>query len=266
MAGALIEGLLGQGCEPSRLTVVEVSEAAQRKWIERGLQVLSQPSDALSQCDVWVLAVKPQQLQAVVLSARPFLQVGTLVISIAAGIALSSLSQWLGQEGAPWPSVIRAMPNTPALVGQGVTGLAAADGVGQNQRSMAQQILGSVGEVVWVRDDDQIDAVTALSGSGPAYVFRFIEGLMAGGQALGLDPQQARALALATVSGAATLAARSVDPVEVLRDKVTSKGGTTAAALDVMHTHQFHETVVQAMKAAYERAGQLSAEFGKTDS
>lgn len=266
MAGALIEGLLAQGCDPARLTVVEVSEEAQRKWIERGLQVLSQPSDALSQCEVWVLAVKPQQLQAVVLSARPFLQAGTLVISIAAGIALSSLSQWLGQQGSPWPSVIRAMPNTPALVGQGVTGLAAAAGVGQNQRAMAQQILGSVGEVVWVRDDDQIDAVTALSGSGPAYVFRFIEGLMAGGQALGLDPQQARALALATVSGAATLAARSVDPVEVLRDKVTSKGGTTAAALDVMHANQFHETVVQAMKAAYQRAGQLSAEFGKTDS
>lgn len=264
MAGALIEGLLERGCKPARLTVVEVSEQAREKWRARGLQVVEQPSDVLRQCDVWLLAVKPQQLHPVVISARSFLQDGTLVISIAAGIALSSLSQWLGTQGSPWPAVIRAMPNTPALVGQGVTGLAAVAGVRQEQREMAQQILGSVGEVVWVKDDAQIDAVTALSGSGPAYVFRFIEGLIAGGQALGLDPQQARVLALNTVSGSATLAARSNEPVEVLRDRVTSKGGTTAAALDVMHEQAFYETVVKAMQAAYERAGELSAEFGKT--
>ena len=265
MAGALIEGLLEQGCDPARLAVIDVSEQAQRKWRERGLQVTDQPSDALRQCEVWLLAVKPQQLHQVVISARPFLQPGTLVISIAAGISLSSLYQWLGNPDTPGPAVIRAMPNTPALVGQGVTGLAAAQGVQQPQRAVAEQLLSCVGEVVWVKDDAQIDAVTALSGSGPAYVFRFIEGLIAGGQALGLDSQQARALALATVSGAATLAARSDEPVEVLRDRVTSKGGTTAAALDVMQSRQFHETVIVAMKAAYERSGQLSAEFGKTD-
>jgi pyrroline-5-carboxylate reductase len=265
MAGALIEGLLEQGCDPARLAVIDVSEQAQRKWRERGLQVTDQPSDALRQCEVWLLAVKPQQLHQVVISARPFLQPGTLVISIAAGISLSSLSQWLGNPDTPEPAVIRAMPNTPALVGQGVTGLAAAQGVQQPQRAVAEQLLSCVGEVVWVKDDAQIDAVTALSGSGPAYVFRFIEGLIAGGQALGLDSQQARALALATVSGAATLAARSDEPVEVLRDRVTSKGGTTAAALDVMQSRQFHETVIVAMKAAYERSGQLSAEFGTTD-
>lgn len=263
MAGALIEGLLGQGCPASSLHVIDVHQPTLEKWQARSISALAAPDAVLEVHDVWVLAVKPQQLSDVVRAARPFLQPGTLVISIAAGIALSSLCQWLGQDGRVWPDVIRAMPNTPALVGQGITGLAAAPTVSAAKRDLTAQILSSVGEVVWVRDDDQVDAVTALSGSGPAYVFRFIEGLIEGGRALGLSDEQARCLAIATVSGAASLASQSQEPVSILRERVTSKGGTTAAALDVMASGQFFETVVAAMLAAHKRAGELSAEFGK---
>lgn len=265
MAGALIEGLLGRGCPVSRLTVVDVYEPTRQKWQARGLDVLAAPQASLAQCDVWLLAVKPQQLKDVALAAKPFLGKDTLVVSIAAGIALSSLCAWFGSTSQPWANMIRAMPNTPALVGKGVTGLAAVSGVSDDQRALTTQILSSVGDVVWVDGDDQIDVVTALSGSGPAYVFRFIEALVAGGQKLGLSAQQAQSLAIATVAGAASLAAQSDDPVETLREKVTSKGGTTAAALDVMQQKQFLETVVQAMQAAHKRAGELSAEFGRTE-
>ncbi|AWB33251.1 pyrroline-5-carboxylate reductase [Orrella marina] len=265
MAGALIEGLLARGCPPSRLVVLDVHEPTRQKWQARGLEVLEGPDSSLTGCDVWLLAVKPQQLKEVAQAARPCLGSDTLVVSIAAGIALSSLCAWFGTADHPWASVIRAMPNTPALVGQGVTGLAAASGVTDDQRQLATQILSTVGEVVWVDSDDQIDAVTALSGSGPAYVFRFIEGMVAGGQKLGLSAQQSQSLAIATVAGAARLAAQSGDPVETLREKVTSKGGTTAAALDVMQQRQFLETLVAAMQAAHQRAGELSAEFGRTE-
>lgn len=266
MAGALIEGLLERGGHANAVHVVDISDVIGAKWRARDLQVASAPSEALASCEVWVLAVKPQQLHDVVLAAKPFLRAGTLVISIAAGISLSSLCSWLGTSAAPMQSVIRAMPNTPALVGQGVTGLVAAPGVTQEQRNIAASILGSVGQVIWVESDAQIDAVTALSGSGPAYVFRFLEGLIEGGVALGLDHEQSKSLALATLSGAATLAARSSDSVDTLRERVTSKGGTTAAALEVMQSRQFKETVMAAMRAAHDRAVELSVEFGKPKS
>lgn len=263
MAGALIEGLLAQGCAPEGLMVLDVSDAVLERWHKRGLNTAAVASTVLSECEVWVLAVKPQQLHAVTQTLKPFLKDGTLVISIAAGISVSSLSEWMGQGACAWPGVIRAMPNTPSLVGKGVTGLAASPTVSEAQRTLATRILGGVGEVVWVENDEQIDVVTAISGSGPAYVFRFIESLIQAAEQLGLEPQQARSLALATVQGAAELAARSEDSVSTLRENVTSKGGTTAAALDVLQSGGFLETIGAAVQAAYNRAGELSKEYGQ---
>ncbi|MCD8505185.1 MAG: pyrroline-5-carboxylate reductase [Burkholderiaceae bacterium] len=263
MAGALIEGLLKRGVPAKRLHVIDVNGDTRSRWRELGLSVASEPDEELSRHHVWVLAVKPQQLADVVQQCKPFLTPLNLVLSIAAGISLSSLSHWLGTLTDPWPLVVRAMPNTPALVEKGMTGLAAGSELSAEHRSHAQNIMSAVGDVIWVESDDMIDAVTAVSGSGPAYVFRFIEAMMDGARTLGLDDVQAKQLTLATLAGATELAAQSVEPVSVLRERVTSKGGTTQAALDVMHTKGFGDIVQKAMKAAYDRAGELSREFGE---
>ena len=262
MAGALIEGLLKRGMPPERLHVIEVNGDTRARWRERGLSVSSEPDQSLSHHQMWVLAVKPQQLAEVVQQCKPFLLPHTVVLSIAAGISMTCLSNWLGSSTKPWPLVVRAMPNTPALVEKGMTGLAAGVAVSAEHRAHVQNILSAVGEVVWVDSDDMIDAVTAVSGSGPAYVFRFIEAMMQGALALGLDEVQAKQLTLATLAGATELASQSAEPVSVLRERVTSKGGTTEAALKVMQTEGLAQIVQRAMQAAYERAGQLSREFG----
>src|SRR5690606_8305227 len=206
---------------------------------------------------------KPQYLKAAVESCRPYLQDDTLVISIAAGISAETISQWLGGAGRPWTRLVRCMPNTPALIGSGASGLMALDGASEDDRAVAQQLMRAVGEVVWVQSDAQIDAVTALSGSGPAYVFLFLESLIKGGIDLGLSDDQARTLALATLNGATQLAALSHESLAVLRERVTSRGGTTAAALDVLNGKEFPAIVQQAMQAARERAAELSSEFAK---
>jgi len=234
MAGALAGGLAGQLCAADAIHIIDVNEATCAAWRARGMRAASVPDARLADCRVWVYAVKPQHLREVALATRAWLRPDTLAISIAAGIRADTLAQWLG-DGAtqPWPRVVRAMPNTPALVGAGMTGLAALPEVGEAERTLAANILASVGAIVWVANDAQLDAVTAVSGSGPAYVFRFLEGLIEGAQAVGLSAEQSRQLALATLSGATQLAAQSADPPAVLRERVTSKGGTTAAALAV---------------------------------
>jgi pyrroline-5-carboxylate reductase len=262
MAGALIEGLLKRGVPPGHLHVVDINGDTRARWRARGLSVSAEPDELLSRYHVWVLAVKPQQLADVVKQAKPHLAQETVVLSIAAGISLLSLSHWLGTRLEPWPFVVRAMPNTPALVEKGMTGLAAGAALGVEHRQHVQNILSAVGDVVWVQSDDMIDAVTAVSGSGPAYVFRFIEAMMAAAQDLGLDDVQAKQLTLATLAGATELAAQSAEPISTLRERVTSKGGTTQAALTVMEQGEFGPTLERAIKAAYERAGQLSREFG----
>ncbi|MFQ6708522.1 pyrroline-5-carboxylate reductase, partial [Bordetella pertussis] len=150
-------------------------------------------------CRVWVYAVKPQHMREAVAGTRPWLRPDTLIVSVAAGIRADTLAGWLGEPGQPWQRLVRCMPNTPALVGAGMTGLAALPGVTPQDRELAGQLLTSVGEVVWVDGDAGLDAVTALSGSGPAYVFLFIEALIAGGRAVGLTDEQARQLALGTL-------------------------------------------------------------------
>ena len=263
MANALVSGLLGQGCPIAQLHVLEVSEGLREQWRARGISVASAPDASLAAQQVWIFAVKPQQMREVALQCKPWLKPDTLIISIAAGIALNSLSSWLGSPEQPYMRVVRCMPNTPALVRAGVTGMVAVEGLAQSEKDIATDLLSAVGQVVWVDNDQAIDAVTALSGSGPAYVFLFLESLMAGAQALGLSAEQARTLAFATLAGSTQLAAESTETPAVLRERVTSKGGTTAAALDVFAELHFSTIVAQAMAAANERAAELSKEFGR---
>ena len=218
--------------------------------------------EALARCRVWVFAVKPQNMKDVVASTRQWLRPDTLVVSVAAGIRADTLAGWLGTPEQPFRRLVRCMPNTPALVGAGMTGLAALDGVGQEDRELAASLLASVGDVVWVADDAALDGVTALSGSGPAYVFLFLEALIAGGQKVGLTAEQARQLALGTLAGATKLAAESSEPPSVLRERVTSKGGTTAAALASFGAAGFAGIVEDALAAA-RRSRELAEEFGK---
>jgi pyrroline-5-carboxylate reductase len=264
MAGALIEGLLRQGIAAQDLHVVEVHPETRKRWQDKGLSTSASCNEALTGYGLWVLAVKPQQLAEVVSQAKPYLDSDTAVLSIAAGISLPTLAQWLGGPTQAWPQVVRAMPNTPALVEKGITGLVATASLADSHRQLIEQVLCAVSEIVWVQSDDMIDAVTAISGSGPAYVFRFLEALVAGGEALGLSHEQSKKLALATLAGATELARQSSETPAILRERVTSKGGTTEAALKVMEAGGFHSTMTQAVKAAYERAGELSREFGKS--
>jgi len=264
MAGALIEGLLRQGIASHDLHVVEVHPETRTRWQEKGISTSASCNETLTGYGLWVLAVKPQQLAEVVSQAKPHLDSDTAVLSIAAGISLPTLAQWLGSPTLPWPQVVRAMPNTPALVEKGITGLVATASLTDSSRQLVERVLSAVSEIVWVESDEMIDAVTALSGSGPAYVFRFLEALVAGGESLGLNHEQAKKLALATLAGATELARQSNETPSTLRERVTSKGGTTEAALKVMEAGGFHSTMVQALKAAYDRAGELSREFGKS--
>ena len=263
MANALVNGLLRRGCPLSHIHIVEVVDALREQWQERGVSTCKHPDDVLAEHEVWVFAVKPQQMREVAMSVKPFMGENTMVITIAADTSMSSLSGWLGSDAQPWERVVRCMPNTPALVSAGVTGMAAPVALPKEDRQTAEQLLSAVGEVVWVTDDQAIDAVTALSGSGPAYVFLFIEALIEGGMALGLTAEQSRILALSTLSGATKLATESSESPAILRERVTSKGGTTAAALEVFRTKHFEQTVQSAMQAASQRAAELSAEFGR---
>jgi pyrroline-5-carboxylate reductase len=194
----------------------------------------------------------------VVATIKPFLT-SQLVLSIAAGIRAADISRWLGGHQA----IVRTMPNTPALIGQGITGAYAMSGVTELQKESADALLRAVGETVWVTDEAQIDAVTAISGSGPAYVFYFIEAMQQAATELGLSAEQGRQLAQATFAGAAALASQSDEPVSLLRERVTSKGGTTYAALTSMEASGVKAALVKALHAAADRGGELGAEFGK---
>ncbi len=259
MASALIGGLLNQGFPAGQLTVIEIS-AEGRARLEEKFAVRcydAAQADALA-CDVLLLAVKPQQMRAACAPLMGHLD-QQLLISIAAGLRLADLSRWLGGYG----KLIRVMPNTPALIGAGVTGLFALPGVSEDEKRQAEQIMQAVGSTVWVDDESRMDAVTAISGSGPAYVFLFIEALQQAAGELGFTPQAARQLALDTVLGSARLAAQSADPASVLRERVTSKGGTTEAALRVMDERALKDIVTAAAAAACARSTELGDLLGK---
>ena len=221
------------------------------------VETLDAPSERLAGCDAFIIAVKPQQMRAATCALGPHLGAG-LVISIAAGIGSASIAQWLGRN----VPIVRAMPNTPALIGAGITGLFATPLVSPEQRALADQLLCAVGSTVWVEREGLLDAVTAVSGSGPAYVFYFIEALEHAARELGLSAEASARLALGTFGGAIRLAEASKDPLAVLRERVTSKGGTTAAALAHLSASEVEGLISEAVRAAARRAEEMGREFG----
>lgn len=265
MAAALIAGLAAQSTSTSsagaEIHVVDPNaDALARLHAQYGVTTSSTIDADVVIADVLVLATKPQQLRAVAAEIAPLLARGApLVVSIAAGIRAADLSRWLGGYSA----IVRCMPNTPALIGQGITGMVAMQGVTAAQKAAADAVLAAVGKTVWLDDESLIDPVTAVSGSGPAYVFYFIEAMQQAAQELGLTLEQGRELAIATFSGAAQLAAQSSETVAVLRERVTSKGGTTYAALTSMQEAGVKEAIVTAVKAAAARGRELGIELGK---
>ena len=260
MATALIAGLVKDGAADTRVHVIDPNpEALERLAAHYGATTAGSIDAAVAAVDVIVLAVKPQQMRDVAQALAPHLANGPLVLSIAAGIRGADLSRWLGGHGA----VVRAMPNTPALIGMGITGLVALGGVNAEQRAAADSVLRAVGQTVWLDDETLIDPVTAVSGSGPAYVFYFLEAMEAAALDMGLSAQQGRELALATFAGATQLAAQSDESLDVLRQRVTSKGGTTHAAITSMESAGVKAAIVAAMKAAAARGRELGDELGK---
>ncbi|HWV19021.1 MAG TPA: pyrroline-5-carboxylate reductase, partial [Rhodocyclaceae bacterium] len=227
MATALIGGLREKGFSAAGMQVIELNAEVRDALTEKFGVRCTETIDAASlNCEVLMLAVKPQQMREALKPLIGQLR-DQLVISIAAGIRVADIARWLGGH----QRIVRTMPNTPALIGAGITGLYAAPEVDAEQRQLADTILAAVGSTLWVEDESQVDAVTAISGSGPAYVFYFIEALESAALELGFDLPSARKLALETTLGAARLAARSNDAPAILRERVTSKGGTTEAAL-----------------------------------
>ncbi|MEZ5646394.1 MAG: pyrroline-5-carboxylate reductase [Burkholderiaceae bacterium] len=258
MASAIIGGLLRQGHPVSALQVVEPWDEQRQRLGEQfpGMAVLPVASSELRQGQMVVWAVKPQTFKEAAQAASPHLG-QALHLSVAAGITSDSMSAWLGTQ-----RIVRAMPNTPALVGLGMTGLFAREGIGEADRQQVETVIRTTGELVWVETEQDLDAVTALSGSGPAYVFYFLEAMRDAGTAMGLQPEVAYQLAVGTFVGASTLAQRASEPPQVLRERVTSKGGTTYAALMSMEASGMKERFAQALEAARLRAAELGREFG----
>lgn len=262
MAAALIAGLANKLTAGANIHVIDPhAPALEKLHAQFGVSTAGTADVALRDADVIVLAVKPQSMREVAAQLLPFLEADKtpLVLSIAAGIRAIDLSRWLGD----YPAIVRAMPNTPALIGMGITGLVASSGVTTQQREQADAILKAVGSTVWLADEAQIDPVTAVSGSGPAYVFYFIEAMQQAASELGLSPEQGTQLAIATFTGAAQLAAQSNEPVALLRERVTSKGGTTYAALSSMEEAGVKQRIVDGIKAAAARGRELGEELGK---
>ncbi len=261
MASSLIAGLLADGVDPGLIDVADVNPAALDLLKNRHHIISHQDNLGVAAvADVLILAVKPQLLQTVILEIAPLLRERRpLVISIAAGITSETLARWIGDH----PSIVRTMPNTPAMVQCGATGLFAREGVTDQQRSTAESILRAVGLTVWVHQESALDAVTALSGSGPAYFFLLMEAMEDAGVALGLDRETARLLAQQTALGAGRMAIESEDPPKELRRKVTSPGGTTEQAIARFEAGGFSPLVHQALKAAATRAEELSQQLGE---
>ena len=260
MASAIIGGLIQQGTPATQIQVVEPFAEQRDKLTQQfGVAVHALPGEALSRADLVVWAVKPQTFKEAAAQARAHTATA-LHLSVAAGIRSDSIAQWLGTE-----RVVRAMPNTPALVGQGMTALFARPAVTAADRQAVEAVIQPTGQLLWLGGDageSQLDAVTALSGSGPAYVFYFLEAMVAAGVAMGLRPEAAHQLAVGTFVGASALAQAATEPPEVLRARVTSKGGTTHAALTVMENAQLKQHFMHAMDMARQRAIALGDEFG----
>lgn len=257
MASAIIGGLLKRGMAASQIQVVEPWKEQRAKLRKQfGVQVSENPGESLASATLVVWAVKPQTFKDAALLTR-FHTKTALHLSVAAGIRSDSIAHWLDTQ-----RVVRSMPNTPALIGKGITALFARPAVSADDRLAVERVIQTTGDFVWLDDEKHLDAVTALSGSGPAYVFYFIEAMVQAGVDMGLSHEQAHKLAVGTFVGAAELARSSDEPPEILRARVTSKGGTTYAALTSMEQDDIKLQFMRAMHAARRRAAELGDEFG----
>jgi len=261
MAQALISGLVGCGIKPNLITVADPSSDAREQLAAKGLNTvdpMADPKSAVIGADIVVLAVKPQMMKVVVSAFADVLDT-QLVISVAAGLSTDLLSNMLGG----YSNIVRAMPNTPSMIQMGATGLYGTDNISAEQKQLATAVMEASGLVMWVDDEEHMHAVTAVSGSAPAYMFYFIESMVDGAVALGLDKEQASALAMQTMLGAAKMAINSDDAPAELRRKVTSPNGTTQAAVESMQANDIGRQISEAMQACYDRSQALSEEMSK---
>jgi pyrroline-5-carboxylate reductase len=263
MARSLIGGLISDGFDPRHIHVSDAEPLCLQALTDKySIHTYSSNIEAAKACDVLILAVKPQQLQAVVRQLAPHWQAGTLLISIAAGIRIADIARWLEQEQA---AIVRAMPNTPSLVQAGATALSANDFVNTQQHELAESILRAVGLALWVNDEEKMDAVTSLSGSGPAYFFLVMEAMEFAATEMGLDAESARLLCLQTAFGAAKMALESDETTKELRERVTSPGGTTERALIELEDGGIRSLFENALVAAALRSRELANQLGEDD-
>lgn len=259
MAASLIGGLRAKGLEATQIRASDPgAETRARVTAEHGIETFADNADAVQGADVVVLAVKPQAMKAVCEALRPSLAPNQLVVSIAAGITCASMTHWLGAQ-----PIVRCMPNTPALLRQGVSGLYATAKVTAEQRQQAQELLSAVGIALWLNEEQQLDAVTAVSGSGPAYFFLLIEAMTAAGEKLGLPREVAAQLTLQTALGAAHMAIASDADAAELRRRVTSPAGTTEAAIKTFQAGGFEALVEKALGAAAHRSAEMAEQLGQ---
>lgn len=257
MATAIIGGMVKRGFTADEIHVVD-PEATRREYLSKEYGISTgAPGEALPKSDAIVFAVKPQQLRAVAEEVKASVS-NALVITIAAGIRVGTLSAWLDGHSR----LIRVMPNTPALAQAGMAGVFASAGATVADRELAERMLAAIGEFVWVEDEADMDGITAISGSGPAYVFYFMEALQAAARAQGFSPEAARKLAYQTFAGSVKLALESSDDIATLRQKVTSKGGTTERAINAFENCQLRTSIIAAAAAAAARSKELGEEFG----
>ena len=260
MAASLVGGLINNTYPCELISVTDLDQSKLQQLAEQfSINTTTDNQAAVKHADVVVLAVKPQVLASVCNDIKESLDKSALIISIAAGIRSTDIDRWLGNNNA----IVRCMPNTPSLIQAGATGLYANPQISAKQKQVAEQILGAAGITLWVDDESQLDAVTAVSGSGPAYFFLFMEAMQHAGSQLGLDEKTAGLLAKQTALGAARMALEGEDDPATLRAKVTSKGGTTAAAIASFEANDFAQIIQQALNAARDRAIELADELGK---
>ncbi|MEQ8858310.1 MAG: pyrroline-5-carboxylate reductase [Pseudomonadales bacterium] len=257
MARSLISGLLAAGADAARLRAAD-PDAGQRQTLDKlGVATFSDNDRAIRGADLVVLAVKPQVLGSVLKPLR--LESTQLIVSIAAGVPLAALSRWTGKDLA----IVRCMPNTPALLGAGITGMFASPTVTVAQRDGADAVLATAGRTLWVAEEAHLDSVTAVSGSGPAYFFYLMEAMIEAGVGLGLDRESATTLVLETAYGAARMAREGAQSPGALRVNVTSPGGTTERALSILDAAGVRDTLERAVSGAAQRARELAEEFGQ---
>jgi pyrroline-5-carboxylate reductase len=259
MATAIIEGLLAKGAAASDFLVIEPFDDARQAHAARGVATQALAHADLATCTVWVLATKPQTLQEACGAIKAFLKPDMVVISIAAGIPVALIGQWLGGH----QKIIRTMPNTPARVGLGITGMAATSFCTAADKAAADAVFAAAGQRIWVASETMLDPITAISGSGPGYVFYFMEAMERAAIELGFDAAQARSLAVQTFRGAAELAAQDPAALATLRERVTSKGGTTYAALSHMQETNVGPAIEAAIHRANARARELAEQLSK---